>query len=142
MTNHDRATSTLKAQRIHLIREFVDLQQKLVMEAISKLAPSATEYDFKESLPDAVTIDDGEWSAKAHGLGVLFTNRKTGAVVDVHVGFMDAPAGFDAWRLVQFSESLLGTTEDFKSWQDTLDELCGEGIIEPHTKHERHYSIA
>ena len=139
MTNHDTLANDTTTKRLHLIREYVQLQERLVSEAVSKLAPFATEYDFEESLPTTTTIDGATWSAKAHGLGVLFSNPTTRAVVDAHVGFIDAPTTFDAWRLVQYRESLLGTNEDVKSWQVTLDKLADDGIIQPHNKHERHY---
>ncbi len=139
MTNHDTLSNDTTTKRLHLIREYVKLQEILVSEAVSKLAPSATEYDFEDSLPSTTTIDGTTWSAKAHGLGVLFSNTVTKTVVDAHVGFIDAPTAFDAWRLVQYCESLLGTIEDVSSWQMTLDKLADDGIIQPHNKHERHY---
>ena len=142
MTNHNTLSNDTTAKRLELIREYVVLQEKLASEAVSKLDPAATEYDFEESLATTTTIDDGTtWRANAHGLGVMFTNPKTKIVVDAHVGFIDAPHAFDAWRLVQYCESKLKTNEDVKSWQETLDELDRNGSIEPHSKHERHYVL-
>ena len=140
MTNHDTLSGDTTTKRLQLIREYVALQEKLVSVAVSQLDPAATEYDFEESLPTMTTMDDGTtWSVTAHGLGVMFTDPKTKIVVDAHVGFIDAPNAFDAWRLVQYCESKRKTTEDVKSWQETLDELDRNGTIEPHEKHERHY---
>lgn len=142
MTNHDTLSSGTTRQRLQLIREFVALQEQLVSEVVSRLDPAATEYDFEDSLPATITIDDGTtWSATAHGLGVMFTRPKTKIVVDAHVGFIDARNAFDAWRLVQYCESKLKTHEDVKSWQETLDELDRDGTIEPHVRHERHYVL-
>ncbi|MEW4565151.1 hypothetical protein AB1K70_21690 [Bremerella sp. JC770] len=140
MSNHETPLGKTTTSRLQLIREYVVLQAKLLSETVSKLDSSATEYDFEESLPTTAVGDDGTaWSVKAHGLGVMFVNPKTKIVVDAHVGFIDAPSVFDAWRLVQYCESKLGTGEDVKSWQETLDKLGSNGIIEPHAKHERHY---
>ncbi len=137
--NHDTLSNDTTMKRLRLIRDYVDLQNKLVTETVSRLDSSVTEYDFEESLPPTIIIEGTTWLTRAHGLGVLFSNPRTKVVVDAHVGFLDAPTAFDAWRLVQYCESLLGTDEDFQSWQTTLDELLHDRIIEAHSKHERHY---
>ena len=129
-------------KRYQLIREYVALQKKLVTEAWSKLRPDATEYDFEDSLPTSITIDDGTtWLTNVHGLGVMFISQNTKIVVDVHEGFIDSPNAFDAWRLVEFSESKYGTDEAVESWQRTLDALVHNGMIIPHSRHERHYVL-
>ncbi len=140
MTTNNTLSVNITMKRLQLIREYVALQEKLVSAAVSKLSPGASEYDFEESLAAKTTIDDGTtWLAKAHGLGVMFTNPKSRTVVDAHIGFIDAPNVFDAWRLVQYCESTQRTNEDLKSWQETLEELTRNGTIEPHRRHERHY---
>ncbi len=141
MTNHDALANDTTTKRIQWIREYVVLQEQLVSEAVSKLDPAATEFDFEYSLPPTIAISGTTWSTKAHGAGVMFVNPRTKTIVDVHVGFMDSPNTFDAWRLVQYCESILGTKEDFTSWQSTLDELARDGRIIPHEKHERHYVL-
>ena len=141
MIKHNSFSENKTIERLHLIREYVQLQNKLVSKAVSELDSDATEFDFEDSLGDAVTIDGVKWAAKAHGLGVMFTNLRTNLVVDVHVGFIDAPTAFDAWRLVQYAESKQGTNEDLKSWQETLNELGREGVLEQHGKYEGHYVI-
>ncbi len=136
---HDTSSNETTTKRVQLIQDYVTLQQKLVSEAVSKLDPSATEYDFEESLPTTITIDNSTWTTIVHGLGVMFANLNTKTIVDVHIGFIDAPTAFDAWRLVQYCESLLGTNEDMKSWEKTLENLVREGVILPHEIHDRHY---
>ena len=141
MANRDTLSDDTTTKRLQLIREYVILQEKLVLEAVSKLDPAATEFDFEYSLPPTITIDGTVWSTKAHGAGVMFVNSRTRTIVDVHVGFMDSPNAFDAWRLVQYCESILGTNEDFTSWQYTLDELARNGRIIPHEKHASSSSV-
>jgi len=141
MTNHATLSDDTTAKRLQRIREYVVLQKKLISKAVFRLDPAATEYDFEESLPPAITIDGTTWSTKAHGLGVMFLTPQSKTIVDVHVGFIDAPNAFDAWRLVQYCESKLGTNEDVTSWQSTLDELARDGRITLHERHERHYVL-
>ena len=142
MSNHETPSGKTTTKRLQLIREYVVLQGNLISETVSKLDSSATEYDFEESLPTTIISDDGtNWSVKAHGLGVMFVNPKTKVVVDAHIGFIDAPSAFDAWRLVQYCESKLGTSEEMRSWQETLDKLESDGSIEPHAEHARHYVV-
>lgn len=139
--SQDTSSNDITRKRVPLIHDYVSLQQKLVSEAVCKLDPGATEYDFEESLPTTIGVDNSKWATKVHGLGVMFANLKTKTIVDVHVGFIDAPTAFDAWRLVQYCESLLGRNEDMKSWEKTLETLVREGAIMPHEKHDRHYVL-
>jgi hypothetical protein len=135
-----RCTETTKS-RLLLIQGFLCWQQRLIAESASHLDPAATEFDFKSSLPSTTTIDGTAWLTTAHGVGARFVNSVTGIVVDAHVGFLDSPTAIDAWRLVQYCESLNGTSEDFDSWQDTLETLAAHGIIDRHTKIRRHYTL-
>lgn len=139
MTEHEIPAENITAKRFQLILEYIRLQEMLVAKAVAKFNPEVTEYDFKECLAATTTLNGVEWTARAHGLGVMFTNPESNVVVDVHVGFVDAPAAFDAWRLVQYCESRFGTSEELNSWQLTLDKLVHDGTLEPHGKYERHY---
>lgn len=141
MKDHKMHSGKRHHERLHLIREYSELQQKLVAEAVSRLDPAATEYNFEDSLETNISIDGSTWAAQAHGIGVMFVQEQEKLVVDAHEGFIDAPAAFDAWRLVQYSESKQGTDEDVESWQHTLHELTHEGVLTPHKKHERHYVL-
>ena len=141
MANLDNFSNNSTSARLQMIHTYVTLQNQLISEAVSKLTPGATAYDFEKSLAATTTIQGITWHAMAHGLGVAFTNPQTKAVVDAHVGFIDSPNIFDAWRLVQYCESQLGTREDVNSWQNTLENLVRDGTIKPHTKYERHYIL-
>lgn len=76
-----------------------------------------------------------------HGVGIMFVNRQTKIVVDSHVGFIDAPTAFDAWRLVQYCESRLDTNEEYDSWNETLKILESQEVIKPHSRYDRHYVL-
>ena len=139
MTTHLKSGESQR--RLQLIREYVELQEALVVQAVSQLHPSATEYDFKESLPKSVTVNQVEWSTQAHGVGVMFTNTLTNIVIDAHVGFLDAPSAFDAWRLVQFEESQLRMRIKFDDWQSILTTFADQGVIERHKGHQDLYLL-
>jgi hypothetical protein len=105
------------------------------------LGASITEFDFKKSIPKSMIVDDCEWTTHPHGVGVMFVNRRTKIIVDVHVGFIDAPTAFDAGRLVQYCESRFGTDEEYDSWNATLKLLESQGMIIPHPNYDRHYVL-
>lgn len=56
-----------------IMREYVAIQQKLVLEAHSHIDPSASEFTFRDTLPVSVRVDGEDWSTMYHGGGVMFT---------------------------------------------------------------------
>ncbi|MEC4813901.1 MAG: hypothetical protein SAK29_11605 [Scytonema sp. PMC 1069.18] len=46
------------------------------------------------------------WKFQRHGVGIYFIGSQSGKVVDVHLGVFKHPKAFDAWRLVQYFESI------------------------------------
>ncbi|WP_390620931.1 DUF6896 domain-containing protein [Thalassoglobus neptunius] len=119
-----------------LIQKFVAIQRPLVLKTIAELNLSETELEIAiylplviQQLPEFINVDSVDWRLQAHGLGVMFTNIATNTIVDAHNEFFGSPSAFDAWRLVQFTESISGEHQDFESWQSMLEELRCRSLI-------------
>ena len=132
-------------QQLDLIREYVDLQSKLLQSAAAHWHCDSTCYTFQRSLPPTVTLDGTAWNAQPHGLGIRFTHPTTGLVVDPHLGVLDAPSAFDASRLQQYAASRShapATPGTYLSWHAVLDDLAQSREILPHPSYDRHYLLA
>jgi hypothetical protein len=141
MMSERESSKSKPTNRIGLVRDFVHLQERIISKAVSILGASITEFDFKKSIPKSMIVDDCAWTTHPHGVGVMFVNRRTKIIVDVHVGFIDAPTAFDAGRLVQYCESRFGTDEEYDSWNATLKLLESQGMIDSHPNYDRHYVL-
>jgi len=123
-----------------LIAEFADTQNRLCRTLIGK-------YDLKDdssvlfAVPKAGALDlngDG-WAFKRHGSGIRFTSDRQGHVIDAHRNLVSYPAGFDAWRLLQFLETIdstnldlageAGGLEDESKINELLSSLAAQGLI-------------
>jgi hypothetical protein len=54
----------------------------------------------------SIVLNNEVWCFQRHGSGVLFKSSKDGTVIDAHLGMIKAPDAFDAWRLMQYFESM------------------------------------
>ena len=71
------------------------------------------------------------WSFKKPGLGLRFASSQ-GVIVDVH-RWLGRPELFDAWRLLQYVESIAPSTADAATEAEleaSLEQLRGSGQIE------------
>jgi hypothetical protein len=119
-------------------------------ETQSRLCRTVTRaYDLKDddsvifSVPKTGTLElNGEgWTFKRHGLGIRFTSDRQGHVIDAHRNFVSYPAGFDAWRLLQFLKTIrtedfdlaseAGGLEDESRVNELLSSLAAQGVIAP-----------
>ena len=125
-----------------LIAEFAETQNLLCRTVIGR-------YDLKDdgsvifSAPKAGSLDlNGEgWTFKRHGSGIRFTSDRRGHVIDAHRNIVSYPAGFDAWRLLQFLETIdpanldlageAGGLEDESKINELLSSLAAQGVIAP-----------
>jgi hypothetical protein len=124
-----------------LIRQYINIQELLLNEVITKLPPTASEFDFARFLPRYIVADGEKWSVGAHGVGILFENERTHEIVDAHEGMFDAKDAVDAWRLLQFGESVGICDTTFESWQETLNELSNLGQLEKHKLRKHHFVL-
>lgn len=60
----------------------------------------------------SLVLNNDVWGFRRHGSGVLFKSSKDGTVIDAHLGMVKVPDAFDAWRLMQYFESMgIGTAK-------------------------------
>ena len=125
-----------------IIAEFAETQNRLCRTVIG-------EYGLKDdgsvifSTPKAGAVElNGEgWTFKRHGSGLRFTSNRQGHVIDAHRNVVSYPAGFDAWRLLQFFETIettkldfvdeAGGLEDESKINELLSSLAEQGVIAP-----------
>lgn len=87
------------------LRCFVDLQISLVA-AFSRAFPEISDREFMVDASKQGCVDTGRelWLFKKHGGGLAFKNWD-GVTIDVHSQFT-SPDLFDAWRVMQYVESI------------------------------------
>lgn len=116
---------------IFTIRALLILQSRL-MTAFREAHPDVQDWPMLLDCPrSGVIVSDGErWAFQKHGSGLTFRNESD-VVVDMHRGLPDADI-FDAWRLLQYLESVraqahVPPTES--ALTVTLDELSRGGYL-------------
>ncbi|MCC6996752.1 MAG: hypothetical protein IT370_19220 [Deltaproteobacteria bacterium] len=82
--------------------------------------PGVRDWDALHELPrrGTVVFAGEEWGFMKHGAGVRFTGAGSGRIVDPDVELERCPGGIDAWRLVDYFESLgiKGVEWDGRCW--------------------------
>lgn len=88
-----------------------------------------------------LSVNDELWEFQKHGSGVSFTEVATKKSIDAHTEMISYPEGFDAWRLVQYFESIHVNFVDYKSnlfnvtqernLANLLECLCQDGLLIP-----------
>ena len=123
------------------LRKFSKLQRSLVKTLMRDFKPKSTNI-FRDIKSGVLQIEDNiSWKYVRHGIGVRFTSN-SGEIVDAHVGMVEHPETFDAWRIEQFLESIAVTQLDFngttyeidfddeKSVQRVLSAMTDAGVLE------------
>lgn len=92
---------------VAIILEFVDLQSNLI-SAFRQTFPKITDWEYLLDCPRSgcFLAQGEEWKFQRHGVGICFTEQKSGKVVDAHVGISEYLRAFDAWRLCQYFDSI------------------------------------
>jgi hypothetical protein len=115
------------------IRGFVNLQTKLIGSFMDAF-PQVTDWLLLREVPKSgeLIVDAEPWTFRRHGSGVQFENAR-GVTVDTHRALPD-PGIFDAWRLVQYFESLgvsIGFPIEEAAVEARLADLSKSGHIRP-----------
>lgn len=129
-------------KRLQLISRFVELQQRLIKTMLSQVDGTIDEYDFKEVIPKSITVSKIDWSIGPHGIGMTFRSIPKDQIVDVHVGFLDAPNAFDLCRLKTYCGSTHYHDRIDEPWSETLQRLLDQGQITCHAKYPNHYVLS
>lgn len=119
-------------EAVKIILEYVELQTHLLSE-FWQLYPNFKNANSLFNFPSAgyIVAQDEKWEFQRHGKGMCFTATQSEKIVDIHVGLREYPQAFDAWRIVQYIESI--HLEHISYLSDTFDinnKLYNEDIIE------------
>ena len=69
-----------------------------------------------------------QWRFQKHGIGIVFEEKKSGKIIDVHRGIISNIKAFDSWRLSEYFESsncskVIWKLNTFSVDDDDLDKL-------------------
>jgi hypothetical protein len=117
-------------QALETIREYARVQAGL-LAATQRMYPEVDHDKYLLSTDRAGTVpwSDETWTFRRHGKGLCYTGATSRRIVDVHSDGAQHPRGFDAWRLVQYFESLRTSALWFEGHRydtsdvDAVDEL-------------------
>lgn len=89
------------------LKDFSHIQEKLIWEFQKKyhLLDNNTGY-LKSPKTGLLSAINEEWKFQKHGIGICFENIKSGKTIDAHNGIGINKKAFDAWRLMQYFESI------------------------------------
>lgn len=125
-----------------LITEFAETQNRLCRITIDR-------YDLADDMsltflaPKVGSVELGgeAWTFHRHGLGFRFTSDRSGRIIDAHRNIVSYPAGFDAWRILQYLETIkakdidlvseCGELENEAQVGELLSSLAAQGVITP-----------
>lgn len=86
-------------------------------------------------------VEGEAWLFQKHGLGVRFCHPASGRVVDVHRFYEDVQDAIDAWRILQFAESMGISAITEQVIDDALMRLVRSGAL-LQTDHQHVYRLA
>lgn len=136
---------------IEAFKQYVILQQSLC--DVFGVNYTITDKDHLIDAPKsgAVVLSDEYWEFQKHGSGICFKSANRNTVVDVTKGVFTYPSFFDAWRLVEYFESVCVDTLSYKdtpydaSEPRDLERLlkCMEedGVLKKHSFNPGHFSF-
>jgi len=124
------------------IAEFANTQNGLCRSVIDKYGlRDDSSIIFFVPKAGSLELNGGRWTFKQHGSGLRFTSDDRGCVIDAHRNVVSYPAGFDAWRLLQFLETIdandldiageAGGLEGEAKINELLSSLAAQGVIAP-----------
>lgn len=132
----------MKRSIIELIFEFAEIQNRLCRTVVSEYSlQDDRSVIFSAPKAGALELNGERWMFKRHGSGLRFINDNQGYVIDAHRNIVSYPAGFDAWRLLQYLETVdtadldmvgeAGGLEDESKINELLSSLAAQGVIVP-----------
>ncbi len=101
----NNSTTIINAQE--LIHEFILLKNKL-REKFNQSFSSIKDIKYLSDCPRQgfIEIDGKKWHFQRHGIGICFTEGKSGKVIDIHEGIFNNKKTLNSWALVQYFESI------------------------------------
>lgn len=124
-----------------LLTQFAQLQYELLM-AFAELFPSASR-DLMLAVPkQGKLFARGEaWFFQKHGRGIRFRHPESGVVIDSHRFYEGVQNPIDAWRVLQFAESLGLSALTEQAVEDSLASSANSGTLLK-TDHPQVYQLA
>lgn len=125
-----------------LIAEFAETQSRLCLAVIEEYGlQDDGSVVFSAPKTGSLELNGKRWTFKRHGSGFRFISDDSGHVIDAHRNVVSCPAGIDAWRLLQFLETIdpadfdiageAGGLEDESKIDELLSSLAAQGVITP-----------
>ena len=115
-----------------IIDEFILIQNEL----IKTFKQSFAEINDLQYLSDCpregeIKIGEEKWHFRRHGIGICFTEEKSGKVIDIYTGIFENKILLDSWQLIQYFESINIKNIEYKNQVFNLEnENDAQKIIE------------
>lgn len=114
-----------------LLVTFSALQSTLISAFFARF-PNADRHLFHGVPKHGQVHTSGEsWNFQRHGQGVRFHHPETGRTVDAHRSYEDHLDAVDAWRILQFAESIGMSPLNERSIEESLTVAAHLGILRP-----------
>ena len=115
-----------------IIDEFILIQNEL----IKTFKQSFAEINDLQYLSDCpregeIKIGEEKWHFRRNGIGICFTEEKSGKVIDIYTGIFENKILLDSWQLIQYFESINIKNIEYKNQVFNLEnENDAQKIIE------------
>ena len=122
------------------ILAFSEIQTRL-LSVFADMYPNYQE-NFFSTVPARgnLIVNGDKWIFTKHGLGVKFENHRTGCVIDAHKFYDNVNNAIDAWRILQFFESMGTSSITEQAIDDSLMAQVKSGILKA-TNHRGVYGV-
>ena len=114
---------------ITALSNYAETQEKLIVEFQKQYHPLFSDINLLEQPKTGILLAMGEeWRFQKHGIGIVFEEKKSGKIIDVHRGIISNIKAFDSWRLSEYFESsncskVIWKLNTFSVDDDDLDKL-------------------
>ncbi len=90
-----------------LINEFILLRNNLQQKFLQSFS-HIQDLQYLSDCPrqGAIEIERQKWYFQRHGIGISFTEEKSGKTIDIHQGICSQQDKLDYWELVQYFDSI------------------------------------
>ena len=94
--NHENTMPINFLQATSVIKDYADIQEKLIKEFENQYHSFKNESDFRIKPKTGIlyTVDE-EWKFRKHGLGIDFEGGNPEKIINAHVGAIDHKSAFD-----------------------------------------------
>ncbi|GEM_PF-5401787 len=98
----------MNQELIQFILDFVKIQEQLIKNFHRIYDDQIADWEYLLDCPNNgyFSLFGENWKFEKHGKGICFIGQKSGKVIDAHKGILSDSQVLDAWRLIEYFESI------------------------------------